>query len=479
MALHIAAPTDADAHDTLTALITGLPTNGTLTLANGDAVSNGQALTVAQLQGLVFTPGQGHDAATSSFSYTVSDGHGGSDSASIAFHTEPATHDPRIGYYDMVLGEGNQDQVGAITADGFTAVNITEPNAAQLADIDVLYVQNPLNAGYGGEYLSHLSEIAAAVAGGMTLIIHDRHVDSAESVLPGGSAFNIIRDFSDGSNVNVLDPTTLLTHGPGGTITNTTLDGGNFSSHGFAFSGTLPQNAELLLSTGDASHIVAFSYAYGQGHVFYSSIPLDYYLSGSGQESLDQAFQNIYAPNVVAYGADLAELATGHQFTGGTGNDILIGGLGNDLLVGGGGHDVILASAGNDRLVVKDTTFTKADGGAGNDVLAFDMQGTIDLSGLSGGHFAGIEKLDITNGMANTLTLGLDQVTSLNSEHQGADNTPANALKVLGDAGDTVKLVGNWVAGGADSGGAGFQLYTLNDAKVAVEQQDLTVQILH
>lgn len=479
VALHIAAATDADAHDVLAALITGLPANGTLTLANGDAVANGQSLTMDQLTGLVFHPGQGGESASSAFSYTVTDGHGGSDSATITFNTEPATHDPRIGYYDMVLGEGNANQLPSILADGFTAINVTEPNAAQLAGIDVLYVQNPLNAGYGGEYLSQLTDIANAVANGMTLIISDRHINSAETILPGGDTFDIVRNFDDASDINVLDPNTLLTNGPGGTVTNMTLDGGSFSSHGFAFQGSLPGNADLLLSTGDASHIVAFSYAYGEGHVFYSSIPLDYYLGGGGPDELNEAFQNIYAPNLVAYGADLAELATGHQFTGGTGNDILIGGLGNDLLVGGGGRDLLLASAGDDRLVVKDTGFAKADGGAGNDVLAFDMDGTIDLSGLSGDRFAGIEKLDLTNGKGNTLVIGADQVLALNSEHQGADNTADNALKVLGDAGDTVKLVGDWVASGPDSAGAGFQLYTLNDAKVAVEQQDLTVQIIH
>ena len=40
-------------------------------------------------------------------------------------------------------------------------------------------------------------------------------------------------------------------------------------------------------------------------------------------------------------------------------------------------------------------------------------------------------------------------------------------------------LVGNWIAGGADSGGQGYQLYTLGDSKVAVEQQDLSVSIIN
>src|SRR5207249_212674 len=44
-------------------------------------------------------------------------------------------------------------------------------------------------------------------------------------------------------------------------------------------------------------------YGFGSGMVIYSSIPLDYYLQGSGSIP---AFADIYAPNVIAYAASLA-----------------------------------------------------------------------------------------------------------------------------------------------------------------------------
>ncbi|MCC7050118.1 MAG: VCBS domain-containing protein [Alphaproteobacteria bacterium] len=479
VALHIAAPTDSDAHDVLSATISGLPTNGEIHLANGAAVTNGQVLTVGQLTGLTFTPTDTHADTHSSFSYVVTDGHGGSDSATIAIDTIDANHQTVVGYYDLIEGQGNPGQVASIQAAGYAAVNVTEPTAAQLAGIDVFFVQGRPDVDTGSEYLSHLGDIAAAVANGMTLIFHDNVVTGANEILPGGESFTIVQSFADGDDVNVLAPDSLLANGPGGVITNATLDNASYSTHGFALSGTLPADAELLLSNGTPSDIVAFSYAYGAGHVYYATIPLEYYLGGSGDPDLTPVFEEIYAPNVVAYGASLGGLAEGHQFAGTTGADLLAGGGGGDVLVGGGGHDLILGGAGDDRLVVKDLGFLKADGGTGNDVLAFDTNGTIDLSALDAGHFAGIERLDIGNGRADTLQIGADQVLALNSEHQGADNTAANALKVLGDAGDGVKLVGDWQAGAQDSGGQGFQLYTLGDAKIAVEQQDISVQIIH
>ncbi|WP_298831212.1 Ig-like domain-containing protein [uncultured Piscinibacter sp.] len=72
--LGLAAPTDVDG-DALTITVTGLPSLGTVTLADGTAVANSQVLTAAQLAGLQFDAPADLLAATStSFSYSVSDG---------------------------------------------------------------------------------------------------------------------------------------------------------------------------------------------------------------------------------------------------------------------------------------------------------------------------------------------------------------------------------------------------------------------
>ena len=87
----------------------------------------------------------------------------------------------------------------------------------------------------------------------------------------------------------------------GGTIT---LDGGNSSSHGYAVLGTLPAGAVSILNNGTAGNIVDFYYSYGNGKVYYSSIPLDFYLGGSGNNG--DSFRNIYTPNLVAQAGALA-----------------------------------------------------------------------------------------------------------------------------------------------------------------------------
>ena len=206
------------------------------------------------------------------------------------------------GYYDMCYGYGEANHGNAVTQGGNTAVQMSTLSAAELAGVQVLSVYNCDNGGYSGNYTSNLANIQNFVSRGGVLMIHDRYVDVAETILPGGSAFDIRRDFSDDANIDVLDGSTRLTNGPGGAINNSTLDGGTSSSHGFTIAGSLPVNARLLLSQADPSHIVTFSYPFGRGQVIYSSIPLDFYVRFQGYRP---NFEQIYAPNAEAYAADL------------------------------------------------------------------------------------------------------------------------------------------------------------------------------
>ena len=72
--LGLAAPSDIDG-DALTITVTGLPTVGVVTLANGTAVASGQVLTGTELAGLRFVaPADLSASTTTSFGYSVSDG---------------------------------------------------------------------------------------------------------------------------------------------------------------------------------------------------------------------------------------------------------------------------------------------------------------------------------------------------------------------------------------------------------------------
>ncbi|HYX51947.1 MAG TPA: hypothetical protein VE783_00740, partial [Candidatus Limnocylindrales bacterium] len=82
------------------------------------------------------------------------------------------------------------------------------------------------------------------------------------------------------------------------------LDGGNFSSHGWILASSTPAGAHGILSQTNPAHWVLYTYPFGQGTVIYSTIPLDFYLDGSGSPTVNTNMQN-YAANVVAYGNSL------------------------------------------------------------------------------------------------------------------------------------------------------------------------------
>ncbi len=196
-----------------------------------------------------------------------------------------------------VYGDAAAASVSVITARGDTASALTDLSAASLAGIKVLWVLNSSNSNETPALSSYAASVASFVVGGGTFAYHDRYVTGAAAVLPGGGGISFTR--LPGNDINVHVSGTLLTQGPGGVIKNSTLDGGNSSDHGYADISTLPSGAAPVLDNGNVNRAVAFSYRDGGGHVYYSSIPLDYYLGGG------TAFSNIYAPNVVAYLDDI------------------------------------------------------------------------------------------------------------------------------------------------------------------------------
>jgi hypothetical protein len=209
----------------------------------------------------------------------------------------------RVGYYDLDFDAGNPRQAAPILAAGLEAVDVGALGAADLSQYDILFVQNPDNSRFSTTFRNNLAKIHQFVADGGVLVVHDRNVSSAASVLPGAPG-TILRDFGDDANINIVDDTTRVTNGPAGVLTNASLDGGTSSSHGYILATTIPAGAHGVLSRGDASRLVTYSYPFGAGSVVYSTIPLDYYLDGSGPTTV-RANMVRYAANVLAYASDL------------------------------------------------------------------------------------------------------------------------------------------------------------------------------
>ena len=129
---------------------------------------------------------------------------------------------------------------------------------------------------------TNLARIQAYVAAGGVWVVNDASSSMSTpygyTLLPAAAGVTFVT--LGGSNIDVLAPGSGLINGPGGTITNTTLDGGNYSDHGYTTS-TLPPGSTAILNDGTASQVVAFDYPDGLGHVICHTIPVEYY-AGTG-----------------------------------------------------------------------------------------------------------------------------------------------------------------------------------------------------
>lgn len=222
-------------------------------------------------------------------------------------------------YLDAGFMEGLP--TAAITAAGHTPVALTGLTAADLAGVQVLWILNGSNDAPSNALTNNASAIADFVFNGGVLSYHDRYVGNESdgtslnsSLLPGAAGISFVREtFSNPAAIDILDASTTVTDG----LDDDSLDGGNHSSHGYALLDTLPAGATALLSRdGATNEIVDFFYQFGQGFVYYSTIPLDYYLGFEDFDGLPGTGigenYDVYATNEAAFQASLAGAGNGN-----------------------------------------------------------------------------------------------------------------------------------------------------------------------
>ena len=247
---------------------------------------------------------------------------------------------------------------------------------------------------------------------------------------------------------------------------------------------TLDGTKGFLLNGGDASAVSDIS---GVGDV-----------NGDGTDDLLVSAVDLggngLGPVAVVFGGldigaggevNLSTLASGDGLVLGTidgteGADTLIGsaaaesiagGLGNDILVGGGGLDVLRGGDGDDIIVIADTGFVRADGGAetsgsGGDTLRL-AGGDLDLTAIANSRIEGIETIDLSasSSGANALTLQLSDVLDISET--------SNTLVIVGDTlqGDTVATPSEaWSAAGTQLvNGEAFNAFTLGNGTLLVD----------
>lgn len=162
----------------------------------------------------------------------------------VALLTPGTSQASNVGYFDM-CGDNQAAHANAITIAGHTPIAVTTPDAETLSNLDALSVTNCDNGSFGSNYTSNLAAITAAVNGGMVLIVHDRFVTGAGSILPGGSGIATVRSFENDADINLPTGSPIIS-GPGGVLDNTSLDNGNSSTHGFVISATLPAGGFMV-----------------------------------------------------------------------------------------------------------------------------------------------------------------------------------------------------------------------------------------
>jgi trimeric autotransporter adhesin len=162
------------------------------------------------------------------------------------------------------------------------------------------------------------------------------------------------------------------------------------------------------------------------------------------------------AGNVVAVGVGNALANTlvgsgaGNVLSGAAGNDTLDGGGGSDLLLGGSGDDVFIFDA-LDLAIAG----TRINGGSGSDTLRFDGGGQfVDLTRIGNERAIGLEAIDLTGSGDNALALDRSDVRAL---------CDTGVLRIDGNAGDTLKMLGSGWQAGADVGFGGTLYHSYFD----------------
>ena len=119
-AFSIGAPTDSDG-DNLSITVTSIPTGGVLTLVDGTVITTGTILTITQLEMITFTPNADVNSDSDDIGtlvLTVTDGNGGSDSATFTFVVSAVNDAPsEITLSSLTVNENDLGAtIGSITS---------------------------------------------------------------------------------------------------------------------------------------------------------------------------------------------------------------------------------------------------------------------------------------------------------------------------------------------------------------------------
>ncbi|HEX3860168.1 MAG TPA: Ig-like domain-containing protein [Stellaceae bacterium] len=226
--LGIAAPSDADDSPSgLSIRVDAVPSNGTVMLADGTPVGVFSSLTVAQLTGLVFTPGANQIGTSGNFAYTVFDLAGslsaGSETVSVVLASAPSVYD-----FLFTYGNGQDYYYGTVSDDGTYGYQVGQT----------------VNAGLGTYQIFNMQSLSTEPVGSVSVADYTHTGPGQASVTPVATAAGR----ADGSNGLGSESDAV----PG-------TDGQNH-----------PFSPTMAASFGSTTALFGFTYTYADASAFYT-----------------------------------------------------------------------------------------------------------------------------------------------------------------------------------------------------------------
>ncbi|QSJ14991.1 FG-GAP repeat protein [Nostoc sp. UHCC 0702] len=354
----IANPTTPDSdpnNDTLT--VTQVNGN-TASVGNQITLTNGALLTLNSNGTFNYNPNGQFESlavgatATDSFTYTISDGNGGTSTATVNL-TINGVNDAPTGSPTATLSNTAEDTAITITAAnllaGFTDVdagdtlsvtNLTATNGALVNNLNGTYTFTPTANFNGAVNLTYDVTDSTATLTGQT---------RSFSVTPVNDAPVAVDDSVStffGTTVNI-PVSSLLANDSDVDSTGLGITGVSGATYGTA----------VLNNNGTASNTADDFVSFTPNLLFSGNASFNYTLSDG---SLTDTATVTVAVGLINNGTNFAD-----NLVGTIGNDIINGGNGNDTIKGGAGNDSLFGGNGNDVLYGDGLM----DGGAGNDTL--------------------------------------------------------------------------------------------------------------
>jgi VCBS repeat-containing protein len=446
---------------------TALSLSAASLLAN-DTDVNGDTLAIQSVQGavngtvnlvagnVIFTPAANY-SGPASFTYTISDGKGGTDTATVNLSVAPVN--------DAPVAVAN-----TVTATPNTALSI--PLSTLLAndsdaDRDALSLVSVQGAVNGTVSVSGTNLVFTPIsnyegAGSFTYTIRD----------PAGATSTATVNVNIGAaaapSVVVVKSLLAIAHGTAGVsvkfpITTALVDTDGSESISVRISG-VPTGATFnagtnlgagvwLVAESDLTNLMLNlpgSYTTGGTNLTVQVISTEVNggmtASASATVRLEAAYTTIDKSTTISgnlTGTSASEYIVGgdgnNVITGGNGNDVIYGGNGNDTLSASSGSDIFFGGAGND-VINGSAGIDRINGGAGNDTVNGFLDNFVDVFTWSLGDqgVAGAPAVDTVQNFAKVAPNNnhnggdvLDLRDLLIGEHVGANNAVGNLADYL------------------------------------------------